>query len=152
MCCYTLCKYQSPQVNAFYCLQPTKAISVIKISHNFILSLIDWNSIVTIITLSQIQEYTRKKNEREIAFERELQKQKLLKEKSIAKIQASQQATYDLRATKDELNALRVRDQVNVVPTIKIKCFWVITFIAKKKIWQLNTQVAHNKKIIYYSV
>ncbi|CAH1737569.1 cilia- and flagella-associated protein 45-like [Aphis gossypii] len=64
------------------------------------------------IEVLQIQEYTRKKNEREIAFEREQQKQKLLKEKSIAKIQASQQATYDLRATKDELNALRVRDQV----------------------------------------
>jgi len=77
------------------------------------------------IILSQIQEYTRKKNEREIAFEREQQKQKLLKEKSIAKIQASQQATYDLRATKDELNALRVRDQVNTVPndlTMRIKC------------------------------
>jgi len=41
-----------------------------------------------------------------------LQKQKLLKEKLIAKVQANQQATYDLQATKDELNALRVRDQV----------------------------------------
>lgn len=62
----------------------------------------------------QIQEYTRKKNEREIAFERELQKQKLLKEKSIAKIQANQQASYDSQAAKDELNALRVRDQVKL--------------------------------------
>lgn len=62
--------------------------------------------------MSQIQEYTRKRNEREIAFERELQKQKLLKDKSIAKIQANQQATYDSQAAKDELNALRVRDQV----------------------------------------
>lgn len=70
--------------------------------------------------MPQIQEYTRKKNERDIAFEREFQKQKLLKEKSIAKIQASQQATYDLRATKDELNALRVRDQVNIV-SIRLK-------------------------------
>lgn len=41
-----------------------------------------------------------------------MQKQKLLKEKSIAKVQASQQATYDSQAAKDELNALRVRDQV----------------------------------------
>ncbi|VVC24428.1 Hypothetical protein CINCED_3A005033 [Cinara cedri] len=64
------------------------------------------------IEVLQIQEYTRKKNEREIAFERELQKQKLLKEKSIAKIQANQLATYETQAAKDELNALRVRDQV----------------------------------------
>lgn len=72
------------------------------------------NNIVSspICTVTQIQEYTRKKNEREIAFEREQQKQKLLKEKSIAKIQANQQATYDLQSVKDELNALRVRDQV----------------------------------------
>lgn len=41
-----------------------------------------------------------------------MQKQKLLKEKSIAKIQASQQATYDSQAAKDDLKALRVRDQV----------------------------------------
>uniref|UniRef100_A0A2S2RAJ9 Cilia- and flagella-associated protein 45 n=1 Tax=Sipha flava TaxID=143950 RepID=A0A2S2RAJ9_9HEMI len=66
------------------------------------------------IEVLQIQEYTRKKNEREIAFEQELRKQKLLKEKSIAKIQANQQATYDLQAAKDELNALRVRDQVQI--------------------------------------
>lgn len=76
-----------------------------------------------ICIVTQIQEYTRKKNEREIAFEREQQKQKLLKEKSIAKIQANHQATYDLQSVKDELNALRVRDQVseqtNYVPNIR---------------------------------
>lgn len=71
------------------------------------------------LNLTQIQEYTRKKNEREIAFEQELRKQKLLKEKSIAKIQASQQATYDLQAAKDELNALRVRDQVQACSIAK---------------------------------
>lgn len=47
-----------------------------------------------------------------MAFERETRRQKLLKEKAVAKIQASQQATYDSQAAKDELNALRVRDQV----------------------------------------
>lgn len=42
-----------------------------------------------------------------------MQKQKLLKEKSIAKIQASQQATYNSQNAKDDLKALRVRDQVS---------------------------------------
>lgn len=60
----------------------------------------------------QIQEYNKKKNEREMAFEEEVKKQKLLKEKEIAKIQASQKASQDLQAAKDELNALRVQDKV----------------------------------------
>ncbi|XP_050528845.1 cilia- and flagella-associated protein 45 isoform X2 [Daktulosphaira vitifoliae] len=64
------------------------------------------------IEILQIQEYTRQKNEREAAFEEETKKQKLLKDKTIAKIQASHKASHDLQAAKDELNALRVRDAV----------------------------------------
>lgn len=60
----------------------------------------------------QIQEYNEKKNKREMAFEEELKKQKILKEKEIAKIQASQKASQDLQAAKDELNALRTQDKV----------------------------------------
>jgi len=60
----------------------------------------------------QIQEYNKKKNEREMAFEEEVKKQKTLKEKEIAKIQASQKASQDLQAAKDELNALRTQDKV----------------------------------------
>lgn len=35
----------------------------------------------------------------------------------MAKIQANQQANYDSQAAKDELNALRVRDQVEIIHT-----------------------------------
>ncbi|XP_050431106.1 cilia- and flagella-associated protein 45-like [Adelges cooleyi] len=64
------------------------------------------------IEMLQIQEYTRKKNEREAAFEEETRQQKLLKDKTLAKIQASHQASQDMQAAKDELNALRIRDAV----------------------------------------
>lgn len=39
-------------------------------------------------------------------------KQKRDKEIEIAKVRASQQASQDLQAAKDELNMLRVQDQV----------------------------------------
>ncbi|KAL5237785.1 hypothetical protein ACI65C_005195 [Semiaphis heraclei] len=60
----------------------------------------------------QIQEYDRKKNEREMAYEEEMKKLKMSKEKQIAKIQASQKASQDFQAAKDELNALRTQDKV----------------------------------------
>lgn len=47
-----------------------------------------------------------------MAFEAETKKQKNLKEREIAKIQASQLASQDLQAAKDELNALRTMDKV----------------------------------------
>lgn len=47
-----------------------------------------------------------------MAFEEETRKQKLMKEKEIAKIQASQKASQDLQAAKDELSALRTQDKV----------------------------------------
>lgn len=60
----------------------------------------------------QIQEYDRKKNERELKYEEEIKNQKKMKDKEIAKIQASQKASQDLQAAKDELNALRTQDKV----------------------------------------
>lgn len=60
----------------------------------------------------QIQEYNKKKNDREIAFEEEMKKKKLLKEKEIVKIQSQQKASQDLQAARDELNALRTQDKV----------------------------------------
>lgn len=47
-----------------------------------------------------------------MAYEEELKKQANLKEKEIAKIQASQKALQDMQAAKDELNALRTQDKV----------------------------------------
>lgn len=64
------------------------------------------------IVFTQIQEYNKKKNERETAFEEETKKQKMLKEKEISKIQASQKLSQDIQAAKDEMNALRKQDQV----------------------------------------
>lgn len=47
-----------------------------------------------------------------MAFEEEVKKQKALKDKEISKIQASQRATQDLQAAKDELNELRTHHEV----------------------------------------
>lgn len=47
-----------------------------------------------------------------MAYEEEMKKLKISKEKEIAKIQASQKATQDFQAAKDELNALRIQDRV----------------------------------------
>lgn len=47
-----------------------------------------------------------------MAFEAEVRKQKNLKEKEIAQIQANQKASQDLQAAKDELNAIRQMDKV----------------------------------------
>ncbi|KAE9525211.1 hypothetical protein AGLY_014396 [Aphis glycines] len=64
------------------------------------------------VEILQIQEYDRKKNEREMAYEEEVKKLKMSKEKEIAKIQANQKASQDFQAAKDELNALRTQDKV----------------------------------------
>ncbi|VVC28806.1 Hypothetical protein CINCED_3A021977 [Cinara cedri] len=64
------------------------------------------------LEIKQIQEYNRKKAEREKAYEDLMLKQKREKEIEIAKIQASQLASQDLQAAKDELNMLRIQDQV----------------------------------------
>jgi len=47
-----------------------------------------------------------------MAYEEEMKKLKMSKEKEIAKIQANQKATQDFQAAKDELNALRTQDKV----------------------------------------
>lgn len=60
----------------------------------------------------QIKEFNRKKNERDKAYEDMVLKQKRDKEIEIGKVRASQQASQDLQAAKDELNMLRIQDQV----------------------------------------
>lgn len=52
-----------------------------------------------------------------MAYEEEMKKLKMSKEKQIAKIQASQKASQDFQAAKDELNALRTQDKVIIIIT-----------------------------------
>lgn len=69
-------------------------------------------SFTTFLKFLQIQAHDKQKYEREKAFEEETKKQKTLKDKEIAKIQANQKASYDLQAAKDELNEIRTINKV----------------------------------------
>ncbi|XP_069687390.1 cilia- and flagella-associated protein 45-like isoform X2 [Periplaneta americana] len=60
----------------------------------------------------RIQEFMQKKMEREEAREREQAAQRLAKEREIARLRALQQRQQDLQAEMDELNALRVQEEV----------------------------------------
>lgn len=56
-----------------------------------------------------------------MAFEEEMRKQKLMKEKEIAKMQANQKAFQDLQAAKDELSALRTQDKVILLSFYRLR-------------------------------
>ncbi|KAF5287516.1 hypothetical protein FQA39_LY04144 [Lamprigera yunnana] len=63
----------------------------------------------------KIQEFMRKKCEREAAQEAALERTRLEKSLEIAKIQAHQQKTIDFRELRDEMNALQVQEEVERV-------------------------------------
>lgn len=60
----------------------------------------------------QVQEYMRRKAEVEAARERELAQQQLEKEKELARLRAMQKRAADTQAAKDEMNAMRIQDEV----------------------------------------
>ncbi|XP_022900624.1 cilia- and flagella-associated protein 45-like isoform X2 [Onthophagus taurus] len=59
----------------------------------------------------RLQEFLRKKREREDAREAELAALKAAKEKEIARMMASQQGAMELQAAQDELNARRIQEE-----------------------------------------
>lgn len=71
-----------------------------------------------------------------MAYEEEMKKLKMSKEKEIAKIQASQKATQDFQAAKDELNALRTQDKVILLITYKKH----VTFITCQVVGQVERE------------
>jgi len=87
--------------------------------------------VLTFVVFLKIQEYDKQKNEREMAFEKELKEQKMMKDKEIAKIQANQKASQDLQAAKDELNAIRTQNKVSVVG--RKMCVEYVTRVMMKK-------------------
>lgn len=60
----------------------------------------------------RVQEFMRNKAEREAAREAELNAAKAAKEREIARLRAQQQKAQDQQAALDELNALRVQEEV----------------------------------------
>lgn len=54
----------------------------------------------------------RRKAEVEAARERELAQQQLEKEKELARLRAMQKRAADTQAAKDEMNAMRIQDEV----------------------------------------
>lgn len=59
----------------------------------------------------RIQEYMRKKAEREAAYDAEMERIKHEKNLEIARIQAQQQRSMDVQALNDELNAQRIQEE-----------------------------------------
>lgn len=101
--------------------------------------------------LTQIKAYNKEKYEREMAFEEELKKQKSAKDHEIAKIQASQKAWQDLQAEKDELNAIRTQDKVNIVfkrktceNNVKMNRHYYCKFIHR---WKKNGDAKISKRL-----
>ncbi|XP_018318651.1 cilia- and flagella-associated protein 45-like [Agrilus planipennis] len=64
------------------------------------------------ITEMRVQEFMRKKAEREEQLEREIQEGKAAKEKEIARLRAMQERAADQQAAADELNAMRIQEEV----------------------------------------
>uniref|UniRef100_A0A1B6I1U4 Cilia- and flagella-associated protein 45 n=1 Tax=Homalodisca liturata TaxID=320908 RepID=A0A1B6I1U4_9HEMI len=60
----------------------------------------------------KVQEYMRRKAEAEAARQRELAKQRLEKEKELARLRAMQKRAADTQAAKDEMNAMRIQDEL----------------------------------------
>lgn len=60
----------------------------------------------------KVMEYLKEKEEREIAYQHELEKQKLQKEKEIAHMRALQERAKDQQAEKDALRAKRIQEEV----------------------------------------
>lgn len=84
-----------------------------------------------------------------MAFEEEVKKLKMSKEKEIAKIQANQKASQDLQAAKDELNALRTQDKVTFLITHKLDIEFVtcILDIQVEREWRRKEREEAIKKI-----
>lgn len=57
----------------------------------------------------------RRKAEVEAARERELAQQQLEKEKELARLRAMQKRAADTQAAKDEMNAMRIQDEVSFI-------------------------------------
>lgn len=57
----------------------------------------------------------RKKGERERALEEQKQLAKIAKEKEIARLRAQQERHKDQQAARDEMNALRVQEEVIII-------------------------------------
>lgn len=70
--------------------------------------------IPTFSFLVQVQEYMRRKAEAEAARQQELEQQRLEREKELARLRAMQQRAADVQAAKDEMNAMRIQDEVNI--------------------------------------
>lgn len=60
----------------------------------------------------------RKKAEEEEARQRELERQRLEREKELARLRALQQRAADTQAAKDEMNAMRIQDEVGIGFTV----------------------------------
>jgi len=60
----------------------------------------------------KVMEYLKEKEAREIAYQTELEKQKLEKEKEIARMRALQERAKDQQAEKDALRAKRIQEEV----------------------------------------
>lgn len=60
----------------------------------------------------QVQEFMRKKAEREAVREAEYAAEKGAKEREIARLRAQQEKAQDQQAALDELNALRIQEEV----------------------------------------
>lgn len=54
----------------------------------------------------------RKKAEREAALEEEYRQQQIAKEQETARLRAMQEKQADLQAQRDEMNAIRVQEEV----------------------------------------
>lgn len=57
----------------------------------------------------------RRKAEVEKAREQELAQQQLEKEKELARLRAMQKRAADTQAAKDEMNAMRIQDEVSFI-------------------------------------
>lgn len=57
----------------------------------------------------------RRKAEAELGRQRELEQQRLEKEKELARLRAMQKRAADTQAAKDEMNAMRIQDEACTV-------------------------------------
>lgn len=61
----------------------------------------------------QAQEYMRYKAETEAMKEKQLAEQKLAREKELVRLRAMQEKAADTQAARDEMNAIRIQDEVS---------------------------------------
>lgn len=71
----------------------------------------------------------RKKAEREAAREAELAAERAAKEREIARLRAQQERAQDQQAALDELNALRIQEEVRFIYNKQIMCLNVSRLI-----------------------